>query len=48
MTIEIDLLVVILFAIAFFVLLIHTIFGDLLGKALYNHMKHKKRLDDDD
>lgn len=42
MTIEINLWVLILFAIAFFLLLIHVILGDLLGKALYNYLKHKE------
>lgn len=50
MIIEVDLLVVILFAVAFFLLLIHTIFGDLLGKALYKYLKHKikERLEKED
>lgn len=42
MTIEVSLWVLIVFAIAFFLLLIHVIFGDLLGKALYNYLKHKE------
>ena len=41
MIIEVNLWVLILFAIAFFILLIHAIFGDLLGKVLYKYLKHK-------
>ena len=47
MVVEIRLWVFILFVIAFFLLLIHTIFGDLIGKALYNHLKHKENKEEE-
>ena len=40
--IEVPLWSLIVFGIAFAIMFIHTIFGDLLGKALFNYLKHKE------
>lgn len=41
--IEVDLWVLILLAVAFFLLLLHVMFGDLMGKVLFNYLKHKEK-----
>lgn len=46
MMIEVPLWSLIVFGIAFLLMLIHTIFGDLLGKALWNYLKWKEKKDE--